>query len=91
MKTCPSCKRESQAAGEECPYCGLIYAKWEVYMYIDLTQFEASGGVQSMQWILAILYNLFGKWGVVGPMAFALAVGSLKALQMLATGERSLR
>ena len=69
----------------------VIFGALTIYMYIDLTQFEASGGVQSMQWILAILYNLFGKWGVVGPMAFALAVGSLKALQMMATGERSLR
>ena len=69
----------------------VIFGALAIYMYIDLTQFEASGGVQSMQWILAILYNLFGKWGVVGPMVFVLAVGSLKALQMMATGERSLR
>ncbi len=133
MKTCPSCKRESQDAGEECPYCGLIYAKWEarrameaanpepleetepeeqeeendlqkllvglaifsaltIYMYIDLTQWEASGdGARTMNWFLAIMYNLFGKWGIVGLMGFILGVGSLKAIQMLATGERSLR
>lgn len=69
----------------------VIFGALTIYMYVDLTQFEASGGVTSMQWVLAILYNLFGKWGIVGPMGFVLAVGSLKAVQMLATGERSLR
>ncbi len=133
MKTCPSCKRESQDSGEECPHCGLIYAKWEarrameaanpepleetepeeqeeendlrkllvglaifsaltIYMYMDLSQWEASGdGARTMNWFLATMYNLFGKWGIVGPMGFILGVGSLKAMQMLATGERSLR
>lgn len=29
MNTCPACHREIQQASQECPYCGVIVAKWK--------------------------------------------------------------
>jgi uncharacterized protein YbjQ (UPF0145 family) len=31
MTTCPACHREIQPAAPECPYCGVILAKWKGY------------------------------------------------------------
>ena len=31
MTTCPACQREIQPAAQECPYCGVIIAKWKGY------------------------------------------------------------
>jgi uncharacterized protein YbjQ (UPF0145 family) len=31
MTTCPACQREIQPAMPECPYCGVIIAKWKGY------------------------------------------------------------
>lgn len=31
MTTCPACQREIQPAMQECPYCGVIIAKWKGY------------------------------------------------------------
>ena len=48
---------------------GLILLGGSIWVYIDLTQFEASGGTRKVQWIIALLYNYLGKWGVVLFMA----------------------
>lgn len=28
MKSCPACQREVQSEASECPYCGVVFAKW---------------------------------------------------------------
>jgi hypothetical protein len=48
---------------------GLVLLGGSVWVYMDLTQFEASGGTRKVQWIIALLYNYLGKWGVVLFMA----------------------
>lgn len=39
------------------------------YFYIDLSAFEERGGERKIVWFLAYLYELFGKLGVVIPIA----------------------
>jgi hypothetical protein len=48
---------------------GVFFLGFAVYMYQDLVAFEASGGERSLNTIFALLYNGFGKWGVVIPIA----------------------
>ncbi len=43
------------------------------YFFIDLTTFEERGGERKIIWFLACLYDAFGKFGVVIPIA---AIGS---------------
>lgn len=47
-----------------------------VWVYIDLTNFEAEGGQRRMQWIIALVYKVLGKWGIVVLMV----VGGLGAI-----------
>lgn len=47
---------------------GLGFLGFAVYMYQDLLAFEAAGGERSLNAIFALLYNGFGKWGVVIPI-----------------------
>jgi hypothetical protein len=42
-----------------------------VWLYYDLTAFETEGGERRMQWVLVLLYNYLGKWGIVGFFALA--------------------
>jgi hypothetical protein len=45
---------------------GAAMLGFAVWMYYDLTSFETVGGTKRMNSILALLYNILGKWGVVG-------------------------
>lgn len=47
-----------------------------VYLYLDLTAFEQSGGTRRVTKAIGMLYDLGGKWGVVGTLG-ALALLSL--------------
>jgi hypothetical protein len=55
---------------------GLIMLGGAIWVYLDLTAFEAAGGTRRVNAIVALLYNYLGKWGVVGLMA----VGGLGAI-----------
>jgi hypothetical protein len=44
----------------------IVVAGIAVYSYYDLTEFEATGGTRQMSHITAAVYDLLGKWGVVG-------------------------
>jgi hypothetical protein len=50
---------------------GIVCLGVAVYLYFDLSAFEASGGTRRMQWILAIVYNHLGKWPIL--ILFSLA------------------
>jgi hypothetical protein len=39
------------------------------YLYFDLTQFETQGGTKRMNVVISLVYNMTGKWGVVGLFA----------------------
>jgi hypothetical protein len=57
--------------GESDPWWGALLASFflfgfAVWMYYDLTAFEAEGGTRKMQWILVLVYKFIGKWGIVG-------------------------
>ena len=36
-----------------------------VWMYFDLTKMETVGGTRRMNVFVVLIYNIFGKWGVV--------------------------
>ncbi len=55
---------------------GLIMLGGAIWVYLDLTAFEAAGGTRRVNAIVTLLYNYLGKWGVVGLMA----VGGLGAI-----------
>src|SRR5262249_49288323 len=50
---------------------GIVCLGITVYLYYDLTAFEATGGTRRMQWILAIVYNHLGKWPILTFFALA--------------------
>ncbi len=31
MQTCPTCQREIQDGSQECPHCGVVFAKWKAH------------------------------------------------------------
>lgn len=37
MKPCPVCRREVQSEASECPYCGVVFAKWKARDVIQAT------------------------------------------------------
>ena len=45
---------------------GAAMLGFALWMYFDLTHFETVGGTKRMNSIIALLYNILGKWGVVG-------------------------
>lgn len=45
---------------------GIVGSVFTVYEYFDLTSFERSGETRYMPKPLALVYDLTGKWGVVG-------------------------
>ena len=65
---------------------GLFFVGFGIYMYQDLTCFEQQGGQRSLNWIFAIMFNAFGKWGVVGPIilggAATLFAGIVRRIKM---------
>jgi hypothetical protein len=46
---------------------GLLALAAAVYFYFDLSEFESQGGERKLNAIFALLFNGFGKWGVVVP------------------------
>ncbi len=48
---------------------GLGMFGFAIFMYIYLTNKEHEGGRVRMQWIVALVYELLGKWGVTGILA----------------------
>jgi hypothetical protein len=64
--------------------CGPLLLGFAVWMYYDLTAFEAAGGERRMQWILVLAYKLLGKWGVVGFFALAGAGSLLLGISQIA-------
>src|SRR5262245_6035662 len=55
---------------------GIALVGGAVWVYIDLTAFEAEGGQRRMQWIIALIYKWLGKWGIV----IFMVVGGLGAI-----------
>jgi len=49
---------------------GLASFGLAAFLYFDLTAFERDGGTRRVRWYIAILYNMLGKWGVVGLFVF---------------------
>jgi hypothetical protein len=45
---------------------GIALLGFAVWMYFDLSRFETVGGSRRLNVIIALLYNILGKWGVVG-------------------------
>jgi hypothetical protein len=39
------------------------------FLYFYLTNKEQEGGTFRIQWMVAIVYDIFGKWGVTGIVA----------------------
>ena len=70
---------------------GLLLLGGAYWVYRDLTAFEAEGGTRKVQWVLALLYNYLGKWGVVGFMVLgglgATLHGALQLRKKLSGGE----
>jgi hypothetical protein len=64
---------------------GLLLLGGSVWIYIDLTRFEAEGGARKMKWLLVVLYNTLGKWGVVGFMVLGGCGAILHGLSQLRT------
>lgn len=48
---------------------GLIMLGGSVWVYFDLTSFEAEGGTRRINVLVNVIYDFAGKWGVVGLMA----------------------
>ena len=44
---------------------GLLSLGLSAYFYWDLTRFEQSGGSRRLSSMVALIYGLLGKWGVV--------------------------
>ena len=47
---------------------GIFFIGFGAYMFADLAQLEQQGGERKLMWIFAILFNAFGKWGVMLPI-----------------------
>ncbi|HEY1378193.1 MAG TPA: hypothetical protein VGF55_15445 [Gemmataceae bacterium] len=45
---------------------GVMLLGVTAWVYQYLTAFEAQGGERRAPWLIALLYNYLGKWGVVG-------------------------
>src|SRR5262249_46326672 len=48
----------------------MVSMGFTVYMYCDLTAWEASGGTRRVHSLVALGYNIGGKWGAVAMMGF---------------------
>ena len=46
---------------------GFIFIGVSIWFYVDLTALEAEGGERQVHWAMLLLYQWFGKWGVVVP------------------------
>jgi hypothetical protein len=63
---------------------GLIMLGGAVWVYLDLTAFEAEGGTRRVNVIVKVLYTYLGKWGVVALMAVGGAGAIWHGLSQLA-------
>lgn len=46
----------------------IIVTGLAVYFYFDLTKFEKEGGSRNVHTLVKVLYDLGGKWAVVGTL-----------------------
>ena len=54
---------------------GIFFVGVSIWFYVDFTALEAEGGERQVHWLMVILYQWFGKWGVVvPPLLFGLAM-----------------
>src|SRR5262249_49868546 len=50
---------------------GIVLLGITWFLYFDLSRFEVEGGTRRMQWIVALAYNNFGKWPILGFFSLA--------------------
>lgn len=43
-----------------------IFVGLSVFLYFYFTDFESQGGSRRLNWVVALLYDLGGKWTVIG-------------------------
>lgn len=55
-------------------FFGLVCTVLSVLLYFYISHAEAQGGTIRLFWVLAIVYNLVGKWGCVAVPALLAAV-----------------
>jgi len=63
---------------------GIIILAFAIYLFITLQQFENEGGEISLNWIIAIAYDIAGKWitsGILALIGLAITIGAIKELQ----------
>lgn len=58
---------------------GLLALAGAMLLYDEFTEMEQLGGSMRINWLFAIIYRVFGKFGVVAPFAFLGAFLLLKA------------
>jgi hypothetical protein len=58
------------------------------WLYYDLTKFEEVGGSRRMNAIVALLYNILGKWGAVGFFVLLGGFFSVLGVKGLAAGKQ---
>jgi hypothetical protein len=53
---------------------GLGTLGFAIFMYVYLTNKEHEGGRVRMQWMIALVYEFLGKWGVAGVLVVLSAI-----------------
>jgi len=43
-----------------------IFVGLSIFLYFYFTDFETQGGSRRINWVVALLYDLGGKWAVIG-------------------------
>jgi hypothetical protein len=66
---------------------GLFFVGVAFYFYQDFTTMEQNGSSKKVHWAFAFLYNTYGKFGVVGPLAAMSVFGFGCAIKALLTPE----
>lgn len=47
-------------------FIAVIFVGLSVFLYFYFTDFEQQGGSRRINWVLALLYDIGGKWTVIG-------------------------
>lgn len=47
-------------------FIGGIFVCFSVFLYFYFTDFESQGGSRRINWVVALIYDLGGKWAVIG-------------------------
>lgn len=65
---------------------GVLIIGFSWWMFSIFSGLEQSGGTLRINWIVALLYKIFGKWVVVGLIGFVGALCVNKGIQKLRDG-----